>query len=81
MLKFNQIPDEVRAAFYEAYWKDDLSDQEALAAAINAWPGIIEKQANENLLLANLNPALILPLTEPSTSQIDVAELDKTRWD
>jgi hypothetical protein len=44
-----------------------LSDDEAYAACLamlKNWPGMVEKRANENLLLANLNPAIILPLTE-----------------
>jgi hypothetical protein len=36
----------------------------ACLAMLKNWPGMVEKRANENLLLANLNPAIILPLTE-----------------
>lgn len=42
---------------------DEITTAVCLAMLQN-WPGMVEKRANENLLLANLNPAIILPLTE-----------------
>jgi hypothetical protein len=65
MIKPNQIPDEVAAAVMHCFHTRNAA-KAAVASAINAWPGMVEKQANENLLLANLNPAIILPITEPS---------------
>lgn len=40
MLKAEQIPDEVVGAYEEAYWTNEMTVAEALAAAINAWPEV-----------------------------------------
>jgi hypothetical protein len=49
----------------------------ACLAMLAAWPGM---EKDDGHLLAT-KYTILLPLTEPRTSQIDVAELDKTRWD
>jgi hypothetical protein len=40
MIKPEQIPDEVVEAFVDAYYAKDMTRKAAIAAAINAWPGI-----------------------------------------
>lgn len=40
MLKPEQIPQEAAKAFRSAFVNPDVSDQELIAAAINAWPGV-----------------------------------------
>lgn len=41
MLKAEQVPDKVVGAYEEAYWTNEMTVAEALAAAINAWPGML----------------------------------------
>lgn len=63
MVKPEQIPREARDAFYKAYWTDDASDEEALAAMLNAWPGAEELMGDEAF-----PPGFFLPLPkEPRT--------------
>jgi len=68
MLKLEQIPDEVAWKLHNKLWgSTQFSVEEgraAIAAAINAWPGMKTKLANS----INVEPReqhLILPLTEP----------------
>ena len=41
MLKAEQVPDEAYRAWREAFFSDS-GGRAAIAAAINAWPGVIE---------------------------------------
>ena len=66
MLKAEQIPDEVVKAFEEEYhfgegdWK-----RNAIAAAINAWPGMGPIRTDQPIGdWCDKLPAIILPLTE-----------------
>ena len=60
MLKPEQIPMEVQDALNKAH--GFIVSPQALAAAINAWPGMQHCRWNE--LNAALSSHLILPLTE-----------------
>ena len=60
MLKAEQIPDEVVKAFYASLACDEC-DRKAIAAAINAWPGM---RAARNGSSVSLNPHIILPLPQ-----------------
>lgn len=59
MVKPEQIPDEVVKAFYRAYWIEDTSDAEALAAALAAWPGAWGHEQED---ACGVRRELILPL-------------------
>ena len=64
MLKAEQIPDEVFEAFQKAWAvTSTLSTKECLAAALNAWPGVIH---NGHWLLF---PHTKLPLPQKETSE------------
>jgi hypothetical protein len=63
-----------------AWVRDDFrrKARAACLAMLREWPGMEYMMGDEAFDFHHL----ILPLnTEPRTSQIDVAELDKTRWD
>lgn len=64
MLKPEQIPDEVMLAAREAYMRGgahiSTNMRAAIAAALNAWPGMFENPAGDYLLMKR--NALILPL-------------------
>ena len=67
MIKPEQVPNEVFAAFQQA-WADPstLSTKECIAAALNAWPGMTHNPAIEQYGVMQ-RPYLILPLPqEPS---------------
>ena len=51
MLKPEQVPKECREAFYQAYWRSGLPSHAALAAAINAWPGLWMHPYTKNFTL------------------------------
>ena len=60
MLKAEQIPDEVFEAFQKAWAvTSTLSTKECLAAAINAWPGMIHDDM----------PHIILPLPQETRDE------------
>lgn len=58
MIKPEQIPDEVVVAFEEAYWNQEMTVAEAIAAAINAWPDTFITKYSEGA------PAFNLPLPQ-----------------
>jgi hypothetical protein len=50
-------------------WRDHLDDaRAAIAAALEAWPGMTAKQSNEHVALFHSDPALILPLSPQENS-------------
>lgn len=72
MIKPEQVPDEVMAAFQKAWAdKSTLSTKECIAAAINAWPGmephkvLSVRDNGEGYDLKTT--AIILPLTQSTT--------------
>ena len=71
MLKPEQVPKEVIDAAYYAYWrqKPNSGFAEAIAAALNAWPGVEQDQLFHGFTDGThyFQPRLILPLpTEAS---------------
>lgn len=65
MLKPEQIPDEVAEALITTlHGKPGLPYREAIAAAINAWPGAF--RGNE---WPNLKPIISLPLAENTNAE------------
>ena len=64
MVKAEQLPHEVVGAYEEAYWTNEMTVAEALAAAINAWPGMWHIEP------IDFEGKIILPLpTEKETSK------------
>lgn len=68
MLKPEQVPDEVVAAARVAWLGSDVSAQEdwrsAIAAAINAWPGMqtdCERRVSEKWIGVREFPIIVLP--------------------
>ena len=62
MLKPEQVPDEVWSAFHEAVLRYGYKPQ-ALAAALNAWPGM------RISWLALNDGAIVLPLTTEASDE------------
>ena len=68
MITVDQIPYEVKKAMRAAWARRNNSDApekhmaDLAVAALNAWPGMSAKQADEHVALFNSQPALILPL-------------------
>lgn len=65
MIKAEQIPDEAYKAWQNALFSDK-GGKAAIAAAINAWPGMREARNGSS---ASLNPHIILPLTQESGNE------------
>jgi hypothetical protein len=63
VIKAEQIPFESHNQAY-AVLQAGGSISAAIAAALNAWPGITMKQPNEHVALFHADPAIILPITE-----------------
>ena len=59
MIRTEQVPDEVVLAARIAYEKH-MSSREAIAAAINAWPGAVQEQA----VFTMDDDCLILPMPQ-----------------
>ena len=71
MIKPEQVPDEVWSAFHEAVLRYGYKPQ-AIAAALNAWPGMEQDQLFHGFTDGThyFQPRLILPLpTEASDDQ------------
>lgn len=70
MIKPEQIPDEVwmaaRLELVDGPIREDMEDRyrHAIAAALNAWPGMWNEQENGSKVLFDGTPNLILPLME-----------------
>ena len=60
MLKPEQIPHEAMRAFYEQM-AVTINPREAIAAALSAWPGVVERTSGVNGEIKSRR--LILPLT------------------
>jgi hypothetical protein len=60
--------DAARTAFANAGTADDAIDpiHAACLAMLKSWPGMTTKQPNEHVALFHSDPAIILPLTEPT---------------
>lgn len=66
MLKAEQIPDAVVAAYEDGRWNLDLSVAESLAHALNAWPGVGPIRTDQPIgEWCDKLPAIILPLPQP----------------
>lgn len=70
MLKANQVPKELIEIARYAYWHGpNAGFADVIAAVINAWPG--KKAVTEYYLCESdhFEPAIILPLQEPTNDQ------------
>lgn len=65
MLKPEQVPDKVWSAFHEAVLRYGYKPQ-AIAAALNAWPGMHIHEWQRPWLGGMSGTDLIIPLTEAS---------------
>ena len=67
MIRAKQIPDEVvQELIATLYGKPGLPYREAIAAAINAWPGAFQTTTQIN---RDATEVLILPLTENTNAE------------
>jgi hypothetical protein len=65
MIRPEQIPPEVVEAFVEAFHGKDMTRAAAIAAALNAWPGMLPVLGDEEFPRKIVpHDAIILPLTE-----------------
>lgn len=69
MLKAEQVPDEVFEAFQKAWAvTSTLSTKECLAAAINAWPEMVERFFPND---PTREPGIFLPLPKQEGEETD----------